>query len=201
MAVPRRIDLLATVRADADTLLRVMSRLITERQARIETLEAKLGEPARLLDVHMQRLDHLGDNLGRVIRSIFTRHEAALQTLAGKIRSPEARAAEAGRLLALHAESLMRVGSKLLHEPRRTLSHAGAMLESLSFKSVLNRGFTIIRDESGKAVMDAGAVHSGAALTVQFRDDKTLSVCAEGKKNPARPKKNPTQGVDQGKLF
>jgi exodeoxyribonuclease VII large subunit len=45
-------------------------------------------------------------------------------------------------------------------------------LESASPKSVLKRGYALIRDESGKPVSRAAGLQSGQPLTTEFHDGK-----------------------------
>ncbi len=43
-------------------------------------------------------------------------------------------------------------------------------MESLNYKSVLKRGFALVRNASGKPVMEAAAVSPGETLSLTFRD-------------------------------
>jgi exodeoxyribonuclease VII large subunit len=44
------------------------------------------------------------------------------------------------------------------------------LLQSMSYKSVLARGFAVVRDKAGKMVPAAVGVKPGAALRVEFGD-------------------------------
>lgn len=128
MAVPRRLDLLATVRAEADTLLRVASRLLSERKGRLETLGARLGDPARLLEIHSQKVDHLGGNLERQAHILVNDRRARLQTASVRLRDP-------GYVLQQKTQGLVRLADRLdngfrnrLNEEGRLLAKAGALL-------------------------------------------------------------------------
>ena len=69
------------------------------------------------------------------------------------------------------------------------------MLESVSHKSALERGFALVRGENG-VVRRAAAVRPGDVLTLTFADgDKR--VVADGTAGKPKSKKP----VDQGSLF
>jgi exodeoxyribonuclease VII large subunit len=53
-------------------------------------------------------------------------------------------------------------------------------LEGASYERVLARGFVLVRDTAGRAVMQATAVRPGAKLKLVFGDGE-VRVTAEGK--------------------
>ena len=62
------------------------------------------------------------------------------------------------------------------HEPactgfqRQRFDGVAKLADSLSYKSVLRRGFALVRDEKGKPVHQAVEVKRGAALRLEFAD-------------------------------
>jgi exodeoxyribonuclease VII large subunit len=50
------------------------------------------------------------------------------------------------------------------------LSFQGQLLESLSYKGVLERGFALVRDGDGKPVMRAAEAVAGGAIEIEFSD-------------------------------
>jgi len=74
------------------------------------------------------------------------------------------------------------------------------MLDSLSHKSVLARGFVMVHREDGALVRSAKELNSGDVIDLTFADDHKKAVIdppAEAAK--ARPKAKP--GGNQGDLF
>jgi exodeoxyribonuclease VII large subunit len=59
------------------------------------------------------------------------------------------------------------------------------MLASLSYQSVLKRGFAILRDETGAMVRSAAAVAPGSRLDIELSDGH-IRARAEGEP-PAKP--------------
>lgn len=94
-----------------------------------------------------------------------------------------------------------------LRERRRRLSQAERLLRSVSYQSILDRGFALVTDTSGDIVRRAANVTSGQTLSLEFADGK-VAVTADGGEAPKpRPKPAPKltaksgSGGAQGSLF
>ena len=96
---------------------------------------------------------------------------------------------------------------RLLDETGQTLAGLGRLLTSMSYQSVLSRGYAVVRDADNRPVMSATGNAPGDTLSLEFQDGRTdvmvtESVAPTPKKAPARkkakPKKPPTE---QGDLF
>ena len=80
------------------------------------------------------------------------------------------------------------------------------MLESLSFKSVLNRGYAVVRDAQGQVVTQASQLDEGQEIDIEFKENQHVGAVTEGKTSP-KPQKTPkkskksTESSSQGKLF
>ena len=94
------------------------------------------------------------------------------------------------------------------------VNHSGQLLTALSYRSVLARGFALVRDEQGHAVRAAATIGPNAPLTIEFGDGR-VGVTADADRPPATtaprdpPKREPkapapkrvAKPVDQGSLF
>ena len=94
-----------------------------------------------------------------------------------------------------------RVGSLMRHADT-ALSHAlirncalvvgqDRVLQSLSYKNVLNRGYAVIRDASNKPLTRAAAIDSGQALAIEFADGRVQAVAGEESAVPSAVVKAP----------
>ena len=97
------------------------------------------------------------------------------------------------------------------------IAHSGKLLAALSYRSVLERGFALVRDAGGHPVHAAAAVGPNAHLSVEFADGR-VGVTADADRpaatstppsaptpiareaKPAAPKRA-VKPVDQGSLF
>ena len=66
----------------------------------------------------------------------------------------------------------LRPETRVQQESQRLLA-LWKRLQSVSPASVLNRGFTIIRDEKNRPVSRRAGVHAGQKLTAEFSDGTT----------------------------
>ncbi|MGN6583081.1 MAG: exodeoxyribonuclease VII large subunit [Rhizobiaceae bacterium] len=83
---------------------------------------------------------------------------------------------------------------------KRRLAQADRLLETLSYHSVLKRGYAVVRDDHGKALMRASDIAAGTALGIEFADGEVKAIAGNGseKKPPRPPRKDK---ADQGSLF
>ena len=173
-AVPVRLELLAGVQNSGLRLLSSLSRCLREQRSKLDTLVAKLGTPERLMDTKAQQVDMAASKLLHSFEKILLQKAQALSPL--QPRHPQALLDEKARYLALASQSLLRTKDMLLKDRAKQLEHAGSMLESLSFKRVLDRGYAVVRGEDGFVVSDAITAAQKAELTLHFRKDGVLKV-------------------------
>jgi exodeoxyribonuclease VII large subunit len=110
----------------------------------------RLLTPAAQIEQGYLRLDDMANRLGSALRHAVQARRHELRELRGLLaqRSPEKRVQlESHRLLALWKR-----------------------LQAASPRSVLNRGFVIMRDETGKPVMRRAAIQPGQRLNAEFGD-------------------------------
>ncbi len=197
MAVPVRANLRTQILDDEKRLVSGISRLFEEMRHRLTAQAARLGDPGRILEVKTQSLDHLSQKLVSGFERGLSGKRTRMLELGAMLRHPKDRIAEAQKILSIRTDSLMRVRNKLLDEPQKRFVHAGRMLETLSFKSVLNRGFVVVRDDQGKPVTAADQTRTGQSVRLQFEDDKLVdAVIGKGGKS-----KKPAKADSQGQLF
>ena len=90
--------------------------------------------------------------------------------------------------------------TRTLEGHRKHLDGAARMLESLSHKSVLARGFVMVHREDGSLVRAAKDLNAGDVIGLTFADDHKKAV-VDPPQDAAKPKPKPKPGGDQGSLF
>ncbi len=173
-SVPVRLDLLAQVRDDETRLRSGILRMVREKKSLIETLSAKMGTPDRLMDTKAQQLDMASGKLLHGFEKIILKKRQSLAPLVP--RHPRNLVDEKARHLTIITQSLARTQQTLLKDPQNRLTMAGKMLETLSFKSVLNRGYTVVRGEDGAVISDVDMAEKEGALTIEFRQNGAMRV-------------------------
>lgn len=208
--LPTPDQLLADPRRRLDESAARLSRALsvnTERKrarfaaARLspQTLERRIAEARRMLDVCRSRIDAGERGLLRNLRTRFERTAGRVSVAPLDRR----RRLSAERLAAAMRRKDQALVVKVERLQRR-MAQAGRLLDSLSHRSVLERGFVLVRNADG-LVRRAAEVRSGELLSLHFADGAREAV-ADGaaQPEPAKPKPKPAgkAGPDtQGSLF
>ena len=189
LAVPVRAELLGQTMDFERRSLSCFSRGLEQRRRHLTQLSRVLPRPEALFATPRQRLDLAGGNLGK--------------SLAVNLRKHDARLAKAGALLrpATLNQSIVRLREKLksfgertlrcerahLKQWRSELEAASRVLDGVSYRKVLERGFALVKGE-GHVRRRAEAIRPGENLTLVFADGEAAAVAA-GKPAAARGKK------------
>ncbi len=214
MAVPVRAELLAKVTALGARHIGAMGRLGEARRSALRSASRALPSLAVLLGSRRQRLDLASSRLGEALGRATRVHATRFARIAGRL-TPVAltRGIAMGRERLARLDERQRRGLAVLIDRRRqALTGAAKLLATLSYQSVLDRGFALVRDAGGRPVRARGEIAGGARLELEFRDGR-IGVIAEGDavavEPPAmapKPAKVPKPAkskppVDQGTLF
>jgi exodeoxyribonuclease VII large subunit len=181
----------------------------------MRVLRAQLAQARHRLDVSGERMTHSAQSLLRNRDDRFT-------GLAARLKASRFSNAQAQRqAIAGNRERLTRLGERarraLATSTQRLaarVAHSGQLLNALSYRGVLARGFALVRDEAGHPLHAAADVASGARMSLEFADGR-VGVTADGtdaiaapsspkraarEAKPAAPRRT-AKPVDQGSLF
>ncbi len=231
MAVPVRSDLIEQVAALESRMLAAGSRGLRQRREFLDGLGRGLVHPGRMLEERSQRLDDMGERLGRALLGSLERRAGVLREWSARLPHPRQQLSQAAREVADWHKRLVRLQSRLtepheralaqldpgrrinrawslrVQDTRQKLDSFGRLLESYSYRNVLQRGFAVLR-AGGKVVTDAASVGSGMALDIEMRDGR-LQAMTVGSGSGGTPDKTPTKSSrkkprnedDQGTLL
>lgn len=223
MAVPVRAELLGRVLDCSRRLEAGTARLFGEHRTRLDALRRGLGDPARLIETAMQRLDDRGERLDRAALGTVERRRSRLAELGARLPHPRRQVVETARHLAQLGDRLTACGPRLTHRPidrfqalsgrfgpepvqralaDRTarLAAAGRLLESYSYVDVLRRGYALVLDPAtGHALGSAQEATPGRAVSIRFQDGEAPAVIGGGK--PHKPARAPNPKPEQGSLL
>lgn len=178
MAVPVRANLYAQVMDDAQRLFSSMQRRLEQAGQRLEV--ARLKDPKSLLELKIQGLDHASLKLENSFDRYLGPKKERLTKLGASLRHPKALIEEKARTLKLYEGQLQRVTPILFDKKKQELKSLDRMLESLSFKSVLARGYVVVRDPANnQPISTAGQIQSGQKLSLQFKEDQNITATAD----------------------
>ncbi|SNB61021.1 Exodeoxyribonuclease VII large subunit [Arboricoccus pini] len=208
MAVPVRRELMLQLDQLRMRQQAGLGRTIDEMRRHVDGVARGLAHPSRLLGTAAQRLDDLSERLRlrppaevvRVQRLQLLGRGARLDEVAADMirRSTEALSAISGRLaietltgrLETGLSTLARMSPRLDQATRGRLRAYGERVEALSAlchslgpQRVLERGYVLVRDETGSLVTTADDAKSKAHLSIVFRD-AALNVVPELDERP-----------------
>ena len=146
------------------------------------TLQAR---QARALEVHAERK-----------RALFAR-------IAGRLRIEpiDQRIARSRERLAALDERSARAFTRSTERRRERLDRTWRLAETLSYRSVLARGFALVADATGKPVRGAAVVVPGEALVIEFQDGKVGAVATGAPAAPKPKRAAKTKTAGQESLF
>ncbi|EKF20600.1 exodeoxyribonuclease VII large subunit [Nitratireductor pacificus] len=163
------------------------------------TLERRLKEARRRTTASGERLPGVFLAMVRGQRTRFNRD--AGRVAPGALNQRIAHLRERLRLTEQRSDTLVR--SRLERAAQRR-EQAARLMESLSYRAVLERGFALVRGADDKPLKRAGEIQPGVELQIQFADGITRAIAAgEGRKAtpPRKQQAAPGKSGDQGTLL
>ena len=232
LCVPVRLDLIAQSNDLGRRQALAVRRLALARRADMRSVARALPSQEAILAAPRQRADRCGERLtsmmGRALRdrqlrlgragALLARHapqaelarrreryRAAAQRLdrARAHMAPRQFAQARDRLVALR-ERLHRAWENESAQRSRRIRHAAQMLTSLSYASVLARGFALVRDSDDRPLRAAAQVGANMRLVLEFADGRVGALSdPTGSGTTGRPRRAGAarQSAGQGALF
>ena len=183
----RMRDRLAAMRGRADQAL---VRLAGRQRARLERITGRI-QPGVLTARHQRLRDQVSALHSRADRALVTvagRQRARFERVSGRVQPGQiVRRTERCRERLAHLDGRAR-GSYLavLLARRRALDQQGKLLQSLSYQSVLERGFAIVRSATGDMIRRASSISAGNRLEIELADGR-VPVTADAPGEPKKP--------------
>jgi exodeoxyribonuclease VII large subunit len=192
-AVPVRADLIAYVEDQGARTRNVVRRQLVGSRDRLRAAAGELPRPLDLLNIARQRLDLAAQHLSGSLRDLGQQKRLRFERVAARL-SPNALRADlrhAQAQLTPQAERLLPAYRRILGRANDRLTSLGKLLESLSYKGVLDRGFSLLTDDAGHIVRSKGAVRPGQLLVVEVADGQfgaSVSGARVSRKKPRPPR-------------
>jgi len=172
LVIRSRVEVENQADAARERLVRAMERqLLQARHALME--RAQDGAFARMMDLirqRQQKLDDLTYRLERGERQILERLRRRWETVSSAVRHYDARRVLAGirkELEAVTAATAAAMRNQLLQNKVR-LERMGRALEMLSPLAILERGYALVFDGTGRLVKDAAQVQAGQEISARL---------------------------------
>jgi exodeoxyribonuclease VII large subunit len=195
MAVPVRTELLAQTLDLERRNLRSFSRGLSDRRKHLTSLARALPRADGLFANPRQRFDRASDSLTNALRRNVQEHRRRFTKVESLVRGTTiARNVVRGREKTEAAWQRLdrRIGTRLT-EWKNSVAALGRLLDTVSHKAVLQRGFALVRGADGNIRRKAAQIVAGERLTLTFSDgtaDATAGTSGSpGGERPKRPKR------------
>ncbi len=201
-AVPVRAELVERVTTLESRLKNGLVRGLERRRTELRAAAARLPKLETLFQIPQQRFDRAAERLNAALVANTRAAQSKLDRIAARLR-PEALSQDIARrrdLLARTSARLQPAITRTLEGHKKHLIGASRMLESLSHKKVLERGFVMVHREDGTLVRSAKDLNAGDVIDLTFADDHKKAV-VDPAPETAKLRGKPKPGGDQGSLF
>jgi exodeoxyribonuclease VII large subunit len=195
-AVPVRAELIGRVETLGGRLATGLVRGVDLRRANLRSVAARLPRPESLLGPAQQRLDRAAEKLGYALVADVRLARSKFDRIAGRLR-PAALIHDLSRRrdrLTEIAGRMREAAKRIVRARQETLAACARMLETLSHKATLARGFALVRRD-GVLIRRARDLASGDAVQLSFADGDAPAVIGGARKRERR------SDAEQGSLF
>ncbi|EKV32344.1 Exodeoxyribonuclease VII large subunit [Caenispirillum salinarum AK4] len=189
----------------AERLANAPRGLFDGLDGRVREAVARLRSPRELMDMAAHRVEVAGRSMIQCMRQRLSEREQALLHAGARLRPEPLRADidRAGKEAARLGRALRDDMDRLMRGWDDALKREDRLLESCSHKSVLNRGFALVRDAEGRVVEDPTGTAPGAVWSLEFREERRAEVTVRGEgaaePAPSGKKKAPEPKPEPGK--
>ncbi|HAX92128.1 MAG TPA: exodeoxyribonuclease VII large subunit [Rhodospirillaceae bacterium] len=175
-AVPVRDELLGAVADSSLRLDEAMRRILRDRREKTEMLARALGDPMRALAPLMQRFDERAERLTLAWQNNLRRAQSRVAEAGGRLRHPRDVLKMAAQRLDHLAHRMQSLGRERLLQTEKKLDRLSVMLEALSPRAVLGRGYGLVYDAAGRVIMRAADLSKGSKVRIELHDGSRSAV-------------------------
>src|ERR1700742_3687876 len=181
LAVPVLVDLESQLADFARRARNCFDKGLSDRRRHLTQLTRVLPRPEQLFATSRQRLDQAGERLGLALGRNLQVHRTQLARASSLLRPQpiRTRIGHARERLANLEARARRCEDAHINRDRRRLESLTRVLESISYRAVLERGFALVKGPDGTLRRRASQIKPGEHLHLTFADGETGAL-AEG---------------------
>ncbi len=167
-AAPDAEELKQRLQVSARRLTRAISRNFETRMQQLDFLQRRLIHPAQRMQQQRQHLAQLQQRLQLAHTHGVQHHQWRLQALRQRLSALRPNVEALQTRQSAYLRRLQEVIARNLERHEAKLASLQLHLQHLDPTRVLARGYSMVRDASGKIVVDSATVAEGAMLDVTF---------------------------------
>ena len=165
---PNRADLVPKLDTLGQRLKYNLSRLIEGRMQHLDHLQKRLVHPGERLRHQRAQLGHLSQRLSRASHHHLDTQRWQMRQLNDRISSARPNVAPLIQRRAHLSTRLSLALQNRLVFAQGEIARLAGNLDHLNPQAILERGYSIARDEQGNLVRDSGAVQVGSEVGLTF---------------------------------
>jgi exodeoxyribonuclease VII large subunit len=202
MAVPVLRDCVDGLLSLNQRLLRAVSRNTDRQRRHLQGLARALPRPDSLFALPRQRFDSSAGRLRHALFQNLQRHRSQFERVSALLRRRviETEIARDRECVADFDARLTRAFRYRVRRARGSLDSCLRVLETVSYRAVLARGFALVRGSDGHLKRRAASIKPVETLTLTFADGETKAV-ATGKPEVRPARRFLWRDKGQGDLF
>lgn len=150
----------------------------------LELLASKLRHPGYAIEQWYQSLDQLYLRLSQAIKVLLTRDNQTFTSIEKRLllNSPKNTIAQQRTKISTLSTNLRKLINSHIELKKGKAANAASMLDMVSPLSTIKRGYSIVRDESGKIIKKTSDVREKQTLTITMTDGDLLATAQTNKK-------------------
>lgn len=169
-AVPVRADLIMEIESKTRRLQAAALKMMSHKNSELRAQMAALPHPKRVLEMASQRYDYASEKLNNTLKNNIKNKEINLHNTAAKLPHPKHNLSLAKQKLESTAARLLPTMTRHINDNDARFKQASRMLETLSFKAVMKRGFAVLRDENNGVITSQKDITE--RFTIEMHDGK-----------------------------
>jgi exodeoxyribonuclease VII large subunit len=176
LAVPVRGELLDRLSSMEERRLRALSDGLARRQQRLSDLSRALPNPEEIVVLQRQRLEMLENRLPWALQAGVDRRKAQVVKQGAGLRLQMLQRAVENKVERLFGLNNRFVRSVEMQGKmwRNKLGGLERLRKTLGYQSTLERGYAVVRDQTGVLVPDSVAAVKAKGLEIQFKDSRIV---------------------------
>ena len=175
LATPVGRDLQTRILELEARLSAAISRQFDGAQTQLRSAMRGLLHPAELIGRQGQSLDILVGQLHARMERVIGERQLRLSHLADRLPAPTRQLAVISERLTMATTRLETVMDTKIDRASQTLSGLARLLQANSFERVLDRGFVLVTDKTGRTIKRAADAQNGAVMQLRFADATRLA--------------------------
>jgi exodeoxyribonuclease VII large subunit len=170
MAVPVLDQIRAQINDDDLRLSQSLRRMIETYTHTLSQTSRILSYPNRLIEPLEQKMDSMTDKLQHYFMRFLDVKDKSLHGLSGRLQTPKVILERSALSLENMAGRMAHAGRQITPQKQDRLESLARMLETLSYKNVLDRGFAVLKDNEGTILDTTKAIESTSDIEVTVKD-------------------------------